>query len=109
MPHERTDMSHSPVRSTLNIDEKSDVDIAFNKYHEQHAGRLVLDPEYILFAFSSVHLVDRPCNSEARIEFGENVASHLKLSPDGKTVLWPQPADDPEDPQNVRLCLLICH
>ncbi|KAI0000632.1 MFS general substrate transporter [Russula compacta] len=82
MPHERTGMSHSPVISTLNIDEKSDVGIAFTKYHEQHAGRLVLDPE------------------EARIEFGENLASQLKLSPDGKTVLWPQPTDDPEDPQN---------
>jgi hypothetical protein len=46
-----------------------------------------------------------PCNSEARIEFGDTVASHLKLSPDGKIVLWPQPSDDPEDPQNVRLCL----
>lgn len=44
------------------------------------------------------------CNSEARVEFGDMVASRLKLSPDGKFVLWPQPSDDPEDPQNVRLC-----
>ena len=43
--------------------------------------------------------------SEAHIEFGVEVASRLKLSPDTKTVLWPQPADDPEDPQNVRLLL----
>jgi hypothetical protein len=43
-----------------------------------------------------------PCTREARIEFGEEVASRLKLSPDGKIVLWPQPSDDPEDPQNVR-------
>ncbi|EPS95319.1 hypothetical protein FOMPIDRAFT_1032972 [Fomitopsis schrenkii] len=52
------------------------------QYHEHNAGRLVVDPE------------------EARIEFGERVASQLKLSADGKTVLWPQPRDDPEDPQN---------
>ena len=56
------------------------------------------------FAFAST-----PCrlpqrNSEARIEFGDTVASRLKLSPDGKIVLWPQPSDDPEDPQNVCLC-----
>lgn len=36
------------------------------------------------------------------IEFGEEVASKLKLSSDGTKVLWPQPTDDPEDPQNVR-------
>ncbi|KAI0264619.1 MFS general substrate transporter [Gloeopeniophorella convolvens] len=83
-------MSHSPIKSGSSVDEKhdgevgtglaSDIDLA--TYHEQRAGRLVLDPE------------------EARIEFGEEVAARLKLSPDGKTVLWPQPADDPEDPQN---------
>ena len=39
---------------------------------------------------------------EAKIEFGEAIASRLKLSPDGTRVLWPQPSDDPEDPQNVR-------
>ncbi|PPQ93752.1 hypothetical protein CVT25_008132 [Psilocybe cyanescens] len=50
--------------------------------HEQHAGRLVLDP------------------IEARKEFGDTVASKLKLTKDGKYVLWPQPTDDPEDPQN---------
>ena len=33
---------------------------------------------------------------EVHIEFGDEVASRLKLSPDGKTVLWPQPTDDPE-------------
>ena len=43
-----------------------------------------------------------PCDREALIEFGDTVASRLKLSPDGKIVLWPQPSDDPEDPQNVR-------
>lgn len=53
---------------------------------------------------SSERLADHSTNSEARIEFGDTVASRLKLSPDGKIVLWPQPADDPEDPQNVRPC-----
>ena len=47
------------------------------------------------------------CLREAKIEFGEAVASTLKLSPDGTKVLWPQPADDPEDPQNVRLPVTI--
>ncbi|KIP06311.1 hypothetical protein PHLGIDRAFT_465509 [Phlebiopsis gigantea 11061_1 CR5-6] len=51
-------------------------------YHEHNAGRLVVDPQ------------------EAVIEFGEEVASKLKLSSDGTKVLWPQPTDDPEDPQN---------
>ncbi len=54
---------------------------------------------------SLVRLADFPhTTSEARIEFGDTVASRLKLSSDGKFVLWPQPSDDPEDPQNVRLC-----
>jgi len=51
-------------------------------YHERNAGRLVIDPK------------------EARIEFGEDFAKRLKLSSDGTKVLWPQPTDDPEDPQN---------
>ncbi|KAH9918646.1 MFS general substrate transporter [Fomitopsis serialis] len=51
-------------------------------YHERNAGRLVIDPK------------------EARIEFGEEFAKRLKLSSDGTKVLWPQPTDDPEDPQN---------
>ncbi|KIJ24612.1 hypothetical protein M422DRAFT_194494 [Sphaerobolus stellatus SS14] len=50
--------------------------------HEAHAGRLVVDPE------------------EARIEFGEKLASRLKLSKDGTKVLWPQPHDSDLDPQN---------
>ncbi|KAF8157050.1 MFS general substrate transporter [Crassisporium funariophilum] len=37
---------------------------------------------------------------EARVEFGDEVASKLKLTKDGSMVLWPQPSDDPEDPQN---------
>ena len=38
---------------------------------------------------------------EAKVEFGEAIAARLKLSKDGTKVLWPQPTDDPEDPQNV--------
>ncbi|OAX35580.1 MFS general substrate transporter [Rhizopogon vinicolor AM-OR11-026] len=51
-------------------------------YYEEAAGRLVVDPEY------------------AKIQFGDVMASRLKLSADGSKVLWPQPADDPNDPQN---------
>ena len=46
-------------------------------------------------------------SSEARIEFGEKIASLLKLSSDGTKVLWPQPSDDPEDPQNVSQTALV--
>lgn len=54
----------------------------FVTYYEQATGRLVVDPE------------------QAKVEFGEVMASRLKLSPDGSKVLWPQPANDPNDPQN---------
>lgn len=47
---------------------------------EKRDGRWVLDPE------------------EARQEFGDEIASKLKLSHDGKYVLWPQPLGV-EDPQ----------
>ncbi|KAH9477694.1 putative MFS-type transporter [Psilocybe cubensis] len=50
--------------------------------HELHAGRLILDP------------------LEAKKELGDSVAAKLKLTKDGRYVLWPQPTDDPEDPQN---------
>ena len=33
------------------------------------------------------------------------MTSKLKLTKDGRFVLWPQPSDDPEDPQNVRFKL----
>ncbi|TKA57187.1 hypothetical protein B0A53_01143 [Rhodotorula sp. CCFEE 5036] len=46
------------------------------------AGRLVVDPE------------------EARVEYGEEVASRLKRNKRGDKILWPQPSDDPDDPQN---------
>ncbi|CCM05347.1 uncharacterized protein FIBRA_07561 [Fibroporia radiculosa] len=60
----------------------SNEDFDLFSYHEHNAGRLVIDPK------------------EARVEFGEDVARRLKLSSDGTKVLWPQPRDDPEDPQN---------
>lgn len=56
--------------------------IDIHDFHVKRAGRLVLDPE------------------EARIEFGDVLASKLKTTKDGKTILWPQPYDTPEDPQN---------
>jgi MFS family permease len=58
----------------------SEIDLV--TYYEDSAGRLVCDPE------------------EAKIEFGEAIASQLKLSRDKQFVLWPQPTDDPDDPQN---------
>ncbi|KAF8873115.1 major facilitator superfamily domain-containing protein [Infundibulicybe gibba] len=51
-------------------------------YYENTAGRLVIDPR------------------EAFVEFGAAIASKLKLTADGTKILWPQPTDDPEDPQN---------
>ncbi|KAG2152742.1 major facilitator superfamily domain-containing protein [Suillus clintonianus] len=73
----------------LQLEERSDncdVEVAEKfdptSYYEQAAGRLVIDPQ------------------QAKVEFGEALASTLKLSRDGSTILWPQPADDPNDPQN---------
>jgi hypothetical protein len=94
---------------TISAGEKSgdSVEIVFLNYYERCAGRLVLDPKSVSFFLRSPCLVfaDRPSTREASTEFGEEVSSHLKLSPDGTTVLWPQPSDDPDDPQNVRPCL----
>ncbi|KIY43094.1 MFS general substrate transporter [Fistulina hepatica ATCC 64428] len=59
-----------------------DAPVFLLSFHEENAGRLVVDPE------------------EFRIEYGDEVASKLKLSDDGKLVLWPQPTDSPRDPQN---------
>jgi len=108
----------SAERSRSNVDdEKTDtissgekrgdsLDIVFLNYYEQCAGRLVLDPKCVSFFLLSRCLADdRPCTREARTEFGDEVSSRLKLSPDGTIVLWPQPSDDPDDPQNVRPCL----
>ncbi|KAF7323703.1 MFS general substrate transporter [Mycena kentingensis (nom. inval.)] len=51
-------------------------------FHERNAGRLVIDP------------------AEAKAEFGDAFAARLKLSRDGTKVLWPQPTDSANDPQN---------
>lgn len=78
----------------------SEIDLL--SFHEQHAGRLVVDPGYVQVRSAWHHLIFNFLNREAKIEFGEAVASKLKLTSDGTKVLWPQPTDNPEDPQNVR-------
>ncbi|KIM76220.1 hypothetical protein PILCRDRAFT_826583 [Piloderma croceum F 1598] len=75
-------MSVHSANGVEKISDQSGSEIDLLSFHEQHAGRLVVDPE------------------EAKIEFGDTVASKLKLTSDGTKVLWPQPTDDPEDPQN---------
>ncbi|KAJ8584493.1 hypothetical protein M405DRAFT_936593, partial [Rhizopogon salebrosus TDB-379] len=72
--------SEKKVDDYVDIDVTKEVDLV--AYYEEAAGRLVVDPK------------------QARIEFGEVIASRLKLSDDGSKVLWPQPANDPNDPQN---------
>ncbi|KAI0088615.1 MFS general substrate transporter [Irpex rosettiformis] len=64
------------------IEEKPGHDFDPVSYYENNAGRLVVDP------------------AEARAEFGDDIANGLKLSFDGSKVLWPQPLEDPGDPQN---------
>ncbi|KAH8110296.1 MFS general substrate transporter [Phellopilus nigrolimitatus] len=71
---------NSEHKSLGESSQSSEVNLAY--YYEEKAGSLVVDPE------------------EAKLEFGEKVASRLKLSRDGTKVLWPQPSDDPNDPQN---------
>ncbi|KAH7906959.1 major facilitator superfamily domain-containing protein [Hygrophoropsis aurantiaca] len=62
--------------------DKSSLDVDLLSFHEVNAGRLIMDPK------------------EAAIELGPLIAAKLKLTADGTKVLWPQPADDPNDPQN---------
>lgn len=59
---------------------KSFIDL--NYEYETGSGRVIVDP------------------AEAKNELGALVASKLKLDKTGQVVLWPQPSDDPEDPQN---------
>lgn len=86
-----------------NVQEMNGSEFNLLEYHEHNAGRLVVDPEYVYADHSTVAyvLVLTYLRREARIEFGEAVAKKLKLSSDGTKVLWPQPTDDPLDPQNV--------
>ena len=80
-------------------DDASEIDLY--SFHEQNAGRLIIDPAYVN---PSLHL--NPSNSfsrffrEAKVELGPTVAARLKLSDDGTKVLWPQPTDSARDPQN---------
>ncbi|KAF9220734.1 MFS general substrate transporter [Gyrodon lividus] len=74
------DTHGSPSQKGEYVVEIEEVDLL--SYYEQAAGRLVIDPQ------------------QAKVEFGKAVASRLKLSEDGSKVLWPQPTDDPNDPQN---------
>ncbi|KAH7929950.1 MFS general substrate transporter [Leucogyrophana mollusca] len=62
--------------------DSSEQEVDLLSFHEVNAGRLVIDPK------------------EAILELGPIVAAKLKLTHDGTKVLWPQPADDPNDPQN---------
>ncbi|KAI0793042.1 major facilitator superfamily domain-containing protein [Irpex lacteus] len=75
-------LEESKVVDDTRVEEKSGQEFDAIAYYENNAGRLVVDP------------------SEARAEFGSEIASTLKLSSNGSKVLWPQPSDDPEDPQN---------
>ncbi|KXN80806.1 hypothetical protein AN958_07242 [Leucoagaricus sp. SymC.cos] len=77
-------MSEEKVSSIEKRERDSDAgsEIDLLTLHEQHAGRLIVDPE------------------EARVELGEAVAARLKLTKDGTKILWPQPTDSPRDPQN---------
>ncbi|KAF8525077.1 MFS general substrate transporter [Hysterangium stoloniferum] len=75
-----TEKEKDPLPLSQGSDTTEEVDVYL--LHEINAGRLVIEPE------------------EARIEFGEKVASKLKLNRSGSKVLWPQPHDTPLDPQN---------
>ncbi|KAG9311613.1 hypothetical protein JVU11DRAFT_7823 [Chiua virens] len=76
----KTDMDSLGKEQVQVVDDADGVDLM--TYYEEAAGRLVVDPQ------------------QAKVEFGEDVASRLKLSEDGTIVLWPQPTNDPNDPQN---------
>lgn len=77
-----SDLRAGDGAETSSGQDEKDQEINLATFHEQRAGRLVLDPE------------------EALVEFGPAIAAKLKLSADGKKVLWPQPTDSPYDPQN---------
>ena len=64
-----------------------------------------LIPSVSVSFFFPVSCSYNPRPRGAHVEFGDEIASRLKLSPDGEIILWPQPSDDPEDPQNVGPCL----
>ncbi|THH06076.1 hypothetical protein EW146_g9726 [Bondarzewia mesenterica] len=53
---------------------------------------------FVLAKPSSGRLVVHPV--EAEKEFGHEIASRLKRTPDGAYICWPQPSDDIDDPLN---------
>ncbi|KAF9254339.1 MFS general substrate transporter [Marasmius fiardii PR-910] len=73
---------HEAHKEGSSVDGSGSSEVNLLRYYEDRTGNLVIDPE------------------EAKIEFGEALASRLKLSRDGAKVLWPQPTDSPYDPQN---------
>jgi hypothetical protein len=83
----------------MSIEKTEEIDIY--SFHEQHAGRLIIDPEYVFIRHCSVIKTNHfYASREARIELGAAIAARLKLSEDGTKVLWPQPTDSALDPQN---------
>jgi hypothetical protein len=74
-------------------------EIVLLSFHEQHAGRLIIDPECVFTTVVAARM-DSGNDREAKIELGAAVAARLKLTKDGTKVLWPQPTDSPKDPQN---------
>jgi hypothetical protein len=106
------DVSSEQLQPEMKADDSIDVDVAdevdFVTYYEQAAGRLVVDPEYVIVGRAWPTVTHPLLARQAKVEFGEVMASRLKLSPDGSKVLWPQPANDPNDPQNARHFSLSC-
>lgn len=85
---------NSPSQTSSGSDQSS---IDLLSYHEKNAGRLIIDPQSVRIILSA-YLDTSP--REVKIVLGESVASRLKLTKDGSKVLWPQPTDSPDDPQN---------
>jgi hypothetical protein len=75
----------------------SEIDLL--SFHEQNAGRLIIDPECVFTTVIAARM-DSGIDRKAKIELGTAVAARLKLTKDGTKVLWPQPTDSPKDPQN---------
>ncbi|EGG10739.1 uncharacterized protein MELLADRAFT_103158 [Melampsora larici-populina 98AG31] len=76
----------TPTIFDNNVTEKSrnkpETIAELNLAYEKGQGKVIVDP------------------NEADIEFGEALASRLKTDETGKMILWPQPDDSPDDPQN---------
>ncbi|KAI7947182.1 hypothetical protein MJO28_009090 [Puccinia striiformis f. sp. tritici] len=70
------------VENTIGEPKESRGLVDLNYEYETGSGRVIIDPV------------------EAEVELGKPLASQLKLDKTGKVVLWPQPSEDPNDPQN---------